>query len=202
MKLYIARHGQTFDNAARILQQPNSPLSELGQTQARLLAERLREVPISHILCSDYLRTVQTAEPIANATGANLTLTPLLRERNFGELRGRSYDELELDPFSPSYEPPEGESWEHFFARVALAWQSVTEHANQTDGALLVMTHGFVCRALCQNHLNIPPTLASNADVQNTSLTIVEGRQPWQVSTLNCANHLIADVAASLSAPV
>ena len=43
MTLYLIRHGETEANAARVLQQPEMPLSARGQAQARRLGERLAE---------------------------------------------------------------------------------------------------------------------------------------------------------------
>lgn len=202
MTIFIARHGQTNDNAQRILQRPDSPLSELGERQAQHLATRLATAPIAHILSSDYLRTQQTAEPIAKITGAKLTTTALLRERNFGRLRGIAYDELKQHPFAPDLVPPEGESWPIFYARVAQAWDMVTELAARIDGSLMVMTHGFVCRALCERHLVIPAGKSQPTEVQNTALTIVADGAPWTVELLNCAQHLIDIEGATQSAPI
>ena len=62
MAIYLIRHGQTPSNAARVMQYPDTPLSESGVLQAQRLGERLREVGIRHILSSDYARARATAE--------------------------------------------------------------------------------------------------------------------------------------------
>lgn len=41
------------------------PLSELGQSQANALAEQLKDEQIDRIYCSPFLRTIQTAHPLA-----------------------------------------------------------------------------------------------------------------------------------------
>jgi 2,3-bisphosphoglycerate-dependent phosphoglycerate mutase len=131
-----------------------------------------------------------TAERRQLATGAPLELTPLLQERNFGAIRGTPYADLDIDLFAPDYEPPGGESWAVFHARVDRAWALVQAVATQTDGHLAVVTHGLVCRWLAERHLVLSPGEAVPFRWENTSLTIADGPAPWSVRVLNCVAHL------------
>ena len=58
----------------------DAELSELGLKQARALGERLSGTGISHVFCSPFLRTVQTAHAVADRIDA-----PLLIEDGFCE---------------------------------------------------------------------------------------------------------------------
>ena len=107
MKVYLVRHGETSLNAARILQPPDTPLSERGVKQVERVAQRLASAGVERILTSDHVRTRATAEAIHTATGAPIEIEPLLRERNFGIHRGCAYTALEVDIFAPDYTPPE-----------------------------------------------------------------------------------------------
>ena len=151
MPILLVRHGETPSNAARVVQLPDAPLSERGLVQAGLLAERLAELGVAAIVASDYARALSTAERVRAATGAPLELWPELRERHFGELRGRSYAEIGHDIFAADYAPPGGETWPDFDARVARAWQRVSERAARTRGNLAVISHGLVCRSVVAN---------------------------------------------------
>jgi 2,3-bisphosphoglycerate-dependent phosphoglycerate mutase len=190
-RLILIRHGETAGNALRILQHPDIPLSPRGVLQAERLARRLAGEGIVRIVSSDYTRAVTTAEPLHRATGAPLGFEPLLQERNFGDLRGRPYAELDFDPFAPDYAPPNGESWPVFHARVDRAWARVRELAAATDGTLAVVTHGLVCRSLAERHLLLPEGEVAPERWENTSVTIVDCPAPWQVRLLNCAAHLV-----------
>src|SRR3954462_14563816 len=99
MTILMVRHGETAGNAARIVQRPDSPLNERGIRQAAQLAERLFALGFAHVLCSDLVRALMTAEPLRARGNVVIEETPLLQERNFGDLRGMSYDELTEDPF-------------------------------------------------------------------------------------------------------
>ena len=68
--LWIARHGNRQDFVdpfwSRTAEYPYDPaLSSDGQIQAQELAQRLARESIQHIFASPFLRTIQTAHPIA-----------------------------------------------------------------------------------------------------------------------------------------
>jgi len=187
--IHLVRHGETPGNARRFLQFPETPLSERGIEQARRLGERLARHEVARILSSDYARAEATAACIAEASGAPLEREPLLRERDFGALRGTPYADLQVNPFAPDYAPPDGETWEVFHARVDRAWERVLEAVEA--GPVVVVTHGLVCLSLAANHLTLPesetPALTGLA---NTSLTSVESTPPHRVTRFNCTAHL------------
>src|SRR5207245_701561 len=122
-RLFLIRHGETEGNALRIVQHPHIPLSPRGIVQAERLALRLAGEGIAQIVSSDYARAMTTAEHLQRATGAPLVIEPLLRERNFGDLRGTPYAELGFDMFALEYAPPNGETWPMFHERVDRAWE-------------------------------------------------------------------------------
>ena len=91
------RHGESLANLAdKIISSPENGcggygLSDLGREQAHRLAGASGLGPETRILCSDFLRTRQTAEIAAAALGcAAPELEPRLRERFFGLLEGTS----------------------------------------------------------------------------------------------------------------
>jgi probable phosphoglycerate mutase len=186
----LIRHGETHGNAARIVQVADIPLSARGEVQAERLARRLAAGGIGRILSSDLARAAMTARRLSVETGAPLELDPLLQERNFGAVRGTPYADLTVDLFAPDYEPPEGESWAVFHARVDRAWRLIQAAAGRTDGHLAVVTHGLVCRSLAERYLVMPEGAAVPLRWENTSLTIAEGPAPWRVRLLNCIAHL------------
>ena len=195
MAIFVARHGETELNAARVIQMPTTPLSARGRRQAERLAGRLAPLGIARILTSDYLRAVETAEAIAARSGAAIVVDPLLRERDFGDIRGTPYNELGRDPFAPDYHPPNGESWSMFHARVAAAWELVARTAAATPGNLAVVTHGLVCGALVERHLALAAGTSVPSLWGNTALTEIDAAPPWSVRTLACVAHLDGDEA-------
>lgn len=188
--ILLARHGETDANAARIVQFPDARLSAAGRQQAERLAMRVAECGIAHILCSDMTRALETAAPIAARAGVSVTVDPLLRERDFGDLRGTPYTELRIDPFALDYAPPNGETWADFHERVGRAWTRVSQLAERTTGSLLVVTHGLVCHALVERHLSLDAGMVVPERWHNTALSWIEPVAPWSVQRLHCIQHL------------
>jgi 2,3-bisphosphoglycerate-dependent phosphoglycerate mutase len=186
MAIYLVRHAETDANASRVVQRPDVRLSTRGRGQARRLAARLARAGIARIRTSDLARALETAEALQAATGAPMDVDPDLAERNFGEMRGTAYANLTTDIFAPDYEPPGGETWAEFHARVDAAWTAVLRVAAATPGHLAVVTHGLVCEAVLQRHLG-----GAEADAgrwTNTAVTVVE--PPATIRLLACALHL------------
>ncbi len=196
--IVLVRHGETDGNARRVLQHPEAPLSERGLAQARRVAARLAASRVARILSSDYARALQTAESIRDVCGAPLAIEVGLRERNFGDLRGRAYADLaaeRVDPFAPDYLPPGGESWDALHRRVDAVWEAVCAAAGGLDGDLVVVTHGLVCHSLVSRRLDLGELGPAPSGFGNTALTIADALPPWRVRLLGCTAHLDAETA-------
>jgi probable phosphoglycerate mutase len=194
MSIILVRHGETPLNVARTLQPADTPLSDTGVKQALAVAQRLAGLQVAAILTSDLPRALQTAQAIAAATGAPVTPTPLLHERNFGDLRGQPYDSLGYNPLTLVDAPPGGESMAAFQARVAQAFALMVEMRQRTGGHLAVVTHGLVIRALLAQHLQLGDD-ALPLRVGNTSVTICGATAPHALELVDCTRHLDAPIA-------
>lgn len=195
MQIFLIRHGETAANAARIVQTPDTPLSERGIAQAERLAERLADAGITRILTSDLPRAHMTADRLQAGTGAAMDFASVLQERDFGDLRGHSYAELGIDIMDPVYTPPGGESWDVFHTRVDSAWRRVQQAIRDGEGNLAVVTHGLVCHGIAARHLSLPADTETPRRWDNTSVTTIDGAPPWRVELLNCCAHLAGDAA-------
>ncbi len=196
MTILLVRHGETDGNAARILQRADVPLNARGMRQAGQLAERLSAHGFVRIVCSDLLRARMTAAPLAACSGIAIEESPLLQERNFGDLRGVPYAELAEDPFGPDFLPPNGEDWPTFHARVADAFAFIVSRRRSANGTLVVVTHGFVCRALVERHALLPEGVVAPERFDNTGITVLHEEAPHGVSLLNCTRHLMTSIEA------
>src|ERR1700688_1380971 len=194
MTILLVRHGETDGNAARVLQRPDVPLNDRGLCQAEQLARRLSALGFARILCSDLLRARMTAAPIAARSAIAIEESPLLQERNFGDLRGMAYAALTEDPFGPDVRPPNGEDWPTFHARVADAFAFIVSRRRNVNGTMVVVTHGLVCRALVERHTLLPDGVVSPERFDNTSMTILHEDAPHGVTLLNCTAHLATAV--------
>jgi 2,3-bisphosphoglycerate-dependent phosphoglycerate mutase len=191
MTILLVRHGETDGNAARVLQRPDVPLNDRGMQQAEQLARRLFSEGFVHIVCSDLLRARMTAVPLAARSGIAIEESPLLQERNFGDLRGTPYEALAEDPFGPDFAPPNGEDWPTFHARVADAFAFVVSKRRSVKGPLVVVTHGLVCRAVVERHAMLSDGIVAPERFDNASVTVLHENAPHTASLVNCTRHLM-----------
>ncbi len=109
-RIYVTRHGQRISGG-------DPSLTPLGKEQAKMLAERIREIGFDgEIYVSPYLRTVQTGAEIAKLCGAKMILTPEIQERTHKDgvpdIKGRSQAELEkLFPSMIAESPKLPQNW-------------------------------------------------------------------------------------------
>ncbi len=202
MSLLLVRHGETALNAARVLQPADTPLSARGIAQAEALAERLAGRRLALILSSDLPRALRTAQAISARCGTMIQTTPLLRERNFGDLRGLPYDQLPYDPLCMRDAPPNGESSDEFEARVAQAFAEIVRRRSALADELVVVTHGLVLGVMLARHVQRGEPSELPSHLGNTSLSVIGALAPHRVDLLNCTAHLresIGDDARALS---
>lgn len=72
-------------------------LNEEGKQQAVRMGDTLRNIKANIIICSDLQRCIDTAH-LALGNDVQLILEPLLRERDWGPLTGKTIEEARLHP--------------------------------------------------------------------------------------------------------
>ena len=93
-RVLLVRHGESQGNAERRFGgHTPTPLSELGHAQAEATARALASENITAIYSSDLLRALQTAEPLARATGLRVEQSDAFRERSVGLMEGLTFEE-------------------------------------------------------------------------------------------------------------
>lgn len=149
-KIIFWRHGQTDYNVqGRVQGQVDIPLNEVGVAQAEAAADELVKLKPDLIICSDLRRAQATAQVLQDTCGEGVQLLKdeRLRERAFGDFEGLSVKELKAR-FTGRYEEWRGtgesplagvESRGKVGMRVA---QCVTEHFENTEEVLVVVSHG------------------------------------------------------------
>lgn len=180
---------------------PETPLSDKGIAQARLLGARMRDAGLVRLLASDLSRARMTAEAIAETTGLEPEWDDIYQERNFGDIRGTAYAALSTSPFAPGYEPPGGESWERFDERVDLAWARMRAAADAAAGPIAVVTHGLVCHSIVSRYIEgvaSPGAEAGPLRFGNTSVSVLRpdaSGVTWRADPLDCTSHLAGEAA-------
>ena len=179
MRILLARHGETPWNAeGRYQGQEDIALSPVGETQARALGARLREVRIDRAVASPLSRARRTAEfALGDARAAMLATDAGLMEIAHGEWEGLLAGEIrERDP------------------ERARAWPALERACDGLDDGdtLLLVAHDAVNRVLLCRILGLPLSRLWGFRQAPTTLNLLEGPSVdrLEVVRLNdCAHH-------------
>ncbi|MEO6834804.1 MAG: histidine phosphatase family protein, partial [Candidatus Tumulicola sp.] len=148
MELTLVRHGATTWNATgRFQGRTDVELSPEGREQAQAIALRLSHERIDCIYSSDLVRANETARIVAAPHGLAVTTDERLREFDFGEWEGSTWDEIvvarphlrDLGATAANrYAPEGGETFDDVQARV----RSFLDDLRARDaGHAVVVTH-------------------------------------------------------------
>ncbi|KAK9355746.1 histidine phosphatase superfamily [Lipomyces doorenjongii] len=156
VQVFIVRHGQTSENALRIIQgHLNTNLNEEGIRQAKLCGKVLSKISFDTIWSSDLNRCIQTRDTalqshLERLPDSRIHTTELLRERGFGDVEGYDYQTVvrTLRQRKLTWESV-GESTQAFQKRLLKAWDEVISEARMDDvKRVIIVSHGgsiFCC---------------------------------------------------------
>jgi len=180
----------------------DTPLTELGREQARLIGLRLKrdtEAANTIVFSSDLLRAKQTADIVAEHLGMEVLVEPGLREINTGVAAGKTkqwarenrnlrvgtgfdLDYLEFDG---------GETGRQFYARVAATMEHIWAG---TDKDLILVTHGGTLSYIVAWWMGLTPDMMATAHfwASPASVTVLQMNAFGQhaLRLLNGTSHL------------
>jgi len=198
-RLLLVRHGDTeLNSAERYWGQTDVELSAAGLSQAERLRNRLAIEKIAAVYSSDLRRASVIAETIASRHQLAVITCPELREINFGELEGLTFDEIsQLYPEvtklwverSTKLKYPGGESLDEFSNRVSQFVGRLQKHGEEET--ILIVAHSGVLRNLICHLLGIDLQHWRQFRLDLASLSILETYQRGAIlSLLNDVSHL------------
>lgn len=198
-KLIVVRHGETPWNREKRMQgTTDTPLSDVGQAQARALGRRLAGHEFTALYASDLVRARDTASIIAEHTGRELVMDSRLRERRFGIFEGLTAGEIQerfpeeharFVSRDPDYEVPGGESARGFAGRCLGC---LAEIAGRHRGEeIVVVTHGLVLDSLYRAALGLGHGERRPVPLINASLNFFDhGAGRWRLVLWGDVAHL------------
>lgn len=94
-RIILVRHGETTWNVeGRYQGQEDTPLSERGLEQGRLLAEGLKNIPLDRAISSPLQRSFKTCQFCADLHDLSVSADERLSEINHGSWEGRLASEI------------------------------------------------------------------------------------------------------------
>ena len=180
-KLLLVRHGEVGEEYLdRYIGSTDISMSPRGREQVKAVRPLLQGNLPDLCISSTMKRCRDTAAILTEGSGIELIFDPDLREIDFGNWEGMTFEEIledfpdEMDrwiEFSPEFIFPGGERIGDFQARIEVAASRLA--ANPAD-TLLLCTHGGVIRMLICHFLGLPFRQYILFKVRHASLTTIE----------------------------
>jgi alpha-ribazole phosphatase/probable phosphoglycerate mutase len=199
-RLLLIRHAEPDEDArGRCYGRLDIGLSRGGLANAERLARSMSTIELAAVYTSPRTRALQTATALC----ASPIVDERLREIDFGELEGRTYEEIERErpelyrrwmetPTLVRF--PGGENYTELRSRVAACvGEVVSSHAG---AVVAVVAHGGVVRTALADALGLPNERAFALDVGYGRVSVVD----WFGSTpvVRLVNGTTVDVPREL----
>lgn len=180
MKLILVRHGETdWNKESRYQGQTDLELNETGKRQVEMLRNRLADTPIDLVYVSDLKRAMVSAQIITRGRDIVMVSRQELREINFGEFEGKTFEEIEA--IYPDWVPTyfdftsyQGEGLEQVAARIKT-FLSELAGRNSSKQTVLVVGHGGSLRVMLCILLGIDVSKWWQISLDTVSVTTIEG---------------------------
>lgn len=173
-EILVARHPETVANREmRFVGAGDSPYTARGLRQRDSLAARIAAWAPSALYVSPQPRALAVAEAVDPA-GTLTTVLDDLREIDFGEAEGLTWEEVEARGITVTWAGPGpvargGEAVQAFGERVARAARMLADGRGRT----VALTHAGVMRRLLTLWLDLPPEAGWRLYVPNAALAVV-----------------------------
>jgi alpha-ribazole phosphatase len=170
MLLTLIRHGEVIGRPQVLRGRSDDALSELGHRQMNSIVGTVQQ-PIATIVTSPMQRCLRFASDWSTQHDKPLHVIDSLREIDFGQwenltlAEAQSHDPEGFQKFTDDtdhWQPPSGESYRDFRARVRLALHSII---SLRSDHVLAITHGGVIRAILAEVLQLSPRSASRLGI-------------------------------------
>lgn len=171
LTVYLIRHGKTEgDGVKRYKGSLDVPMSGIGAKQIEAASRFINNdlavngARLAAVYSSPLSRAVKSADIIASPHGLAPIMIDDLKERNFGEWEGMSFDEIEAahpdafkawakDPLNHS--PVGGESTREVDQRASRALEEILSK-HKSDCSIAITAHGGINRAILCRLLGMP----------------------------------------------
>ena len=192
--LYFVRHGESAANAAHVFAgQRDSPLTDRGHAQAKVVAKALQHVHFDRLVTSTLSRTRDTAAEIAAGRDLAVEAFDELKEIDLGEAAGKPFDEMRG---LPNYDGegftqwPGGESLDQVVTRAMRVIDGLVQES--PGRTLCIVGHGGVTRILVSKFMGVLPKLI-RVPATNTNITIAtfDGDNGYVIQEMFKDTHLV-----------
>ena len=196
----MIRHGETlWDIEKRAIGHLDVPLSELGKKQSIAIAERLKNVPFTHLYSSDLGRAIETAEYIAKSCNVDIKIDIDLREININKVDACIQLNQKRNMSTATYQnkvkqqldciTPNSETHRQRQDRIINVMNSLAHiHANET---IVIISHSSVLIGFLEFVIGIQSNCENHFSNKNTAYnSFIKETGTWTLETWGELDHL------------
>ena len=183
-QLYLIRHGEVEERYHKVFGgcRIDMGLSPRGLKQAEAIADWLGDTRFDAVYASPMQRVKQTMAPLLARRGAEAVILDDLREIDFGDWTGHSWDGVQehfgisafdwLEVLDSATGIANGESARHLLERVQPCLLKVLRENPHRRAA--IVCHGGIIRVILAMLLELPLTKMAHFNVEYGSITVLE----------------------------
>jgi len=203
-KLILVRHAKSIFNEEGVypLSGPCKGLSDLGLKQAKLIADRLKDMKIDVIFSSPRKRVLQTAEEINKYHNISIIESEKILDMDYGVMAGKTSSLNKMPPeqrdifekrnSDENFRIPDGESYNDMKKRIKEFIQQIMN--KYKDKTILIVCHKSTIRVITSVIMNKPHEEVyrnmKGADNTSYSEIDVDNNGNPDIITYACDNHL------------
>jgi probable phosphoglycerate mutase len=175
---YLVRHGETGVHDRITGRTPGIHLDDRGQEQARIMAERFTNIPITALYSSPLDRTQDTARHLAQRLNLSIQTAEEILEIDFGNWTGMTFDELQkqvqwerFNSFRSGTRIPGGETIIEVQQRF-VRWMDAIRHERPGERVIAV-SHGDPIKAAVIYYAGLHLDMFNRFDISLTSVSVI-----------------------------
>jgi len=185
--ILLIRHGENEYVAKGRLagRKPGVHLNDNGKKQAQALAEVLQHAPVKMVYASPLERTIETAEPIAQALRIEITTEPGLLEVDFGDWQDKTLKQLRRRKLWKTVQNaptrmrfPDGETFANAQQRIVECIEALSPDHKPQD-LIVCVSHSDIIKLAVAYYLGLPLDLFQRLVVAPASISTLHIAENW-----------------------
>lgn len=191
-KFFLIRHGMC-DHVGKYIagRMKGIMLNCIGCKQVKILAEKIKSIPVSYIFTGPLERVAETAEIIGKRVNVKPAISEELNEVDYGSWTGATFEELSGKPLwnkfnnaHGSVRIPDGEVMTEVQARMC---GFIEEKRQLFDGNVILVSHADPIKTVITYYAGIQLDLMERLSIDTASVTILTFENHGVV--LECVNY-------------
>ncbi len=181
MKILLIRHGENqYTATGKLAGHLPVELNERGHEQAKQVAEHLKDVKLKAIFASPLVRTMQTAQPLADLKGMPILECPGIIEMRFGDWEDKLLKDLRKKKLWKAVQSapstvtfPNGESFRAAQARAVDTVEALAKEYSGKKDTIAIYAHSDIIKLVMAHYLGTPLDMFQRIAISTASISVL-----------------------------